>query len=40
MKKFYSEPEIEVVEINNSDIICASGAACGTGGNETSFHPF
>ncbi len=33
-KKFYNQPEVSVAQINTLSIICASGAASGSGAGK------
>ena len=40
MKKEFLEPEVTVLHIENTDIICASIPGCGSMGNETTYEEF
>ena len=41
MKKVYEEPELKVIEIEDTDVICTSGCAvqCRQFGNESATEP-
>ena len=35
MKPVFEEPMVDVIELNDKDIVCASGCTMGVGPNET-----